>query len=233
MKRFYDQVETVVEGRAIAVTLDGKPVRTPGRHGLGMPTMALADAVANEWQAQGDEIQPRDMPLTQFANTAIDRTRTHRPQVIEQVAAYGETDLLCYRASDPPDLVQIQIERWQPLLDWLEASYGSRLLTTTDIAPLAQPQPALLAIFQAVAACDDFVLTGLHATTAASGSVVIGLALACGHLDAEKAYELAQLDELFQIEKWGEDSDARERCEEIRDVLAAATLFMRLCQTPE
>lgn len=230
MKRFYSQVDMVAEGRTAAVTLDGKAIRTPGRHALELPTVALAEAVAAEWHAQGDEIQPRDMPLTQLANTAIDRTRPHRTQVIEQVASYAETDLLCYRASDPPDLVQIQAERWEPLLDWAAATYESRLQVTKDIAPLQQPKAALLGIFQAVAAYDDFVLTGLHAATAASGSVVIGIALARGHLDAEKGYELAQLDELYQIEKWGEDSDARVRREEIRDVLASAARFMVLCQ---
>ena len=228
MKRFYDQVVPVAAKKGFAVTLDGKPVRTPGRHPLEMPTMALAEAVADEWQAQGEEIQPRDMPMTQLSNTAIDRTRPLRSQVIDEVASYASTDLLCYRVSDPPDLARVQAERWQPLLDWAEDTYGASLRVTTDIAPLRQPKGALLAIFQAVAACDDFVLTGLHAATAASGSVIIAIALEKEHVEAQQGYELAQLDELFQIEKWGEDSEARLRREGIRDVLATATAFMSL-----
>lgn len=230
MKRFYERVNPVASENGFTVTLDGKTVRTPGRRNLEMATQALAEAIAGEWRAQGEEIQPLDMPLTQLANTAIDRTRPHRGQVIEQVASFAGTDLLCYRASDPPDLAQLQAESWQPLLDWAETTYASRLRVTTDIRPLEQSKEALLAIFRAVAASDDFVLTGLHAATAASGSVVIGLALAGGHMESEEGYGLAQLDELYQIERWGEDSEARAHREEVRDVLASATHFMALCR---
>ena len=230
MKRFYENVRVQSEGGDFAVTLDGKGVRTPGRHALEMPTEALAQAVAGEWRAQDDEIQPRDMPLTQLANTAIDRTRPLRTQVIEQIASYGETDLLCYRVADPPDYAEIQAANWQPLLDWAKDTYGARLQVTTDVAPLKQPKTALLALYQAVASHDDFVLTGLHAATSASGSVIVGLALAKGHLDAEQSYSLSQLDELYQTEKWGEDAEARTRREDIRDVLRSAATFMALCQ---
>lgn len=231
MKRFYREVATEPAGRVFTVTLDGKSVRTPGRFPLEMPTVHLANAIAEEWRSQGDEIHPRDMPLTQLANSAIDRTRPQRTAVIEQVAAYAETDLLCYRVSEPPDLAQIQADSWQPLLDWVEATYGARLSVTAELAPLRQPETALLAIYRAVAALDDFMLTGLHAATAVSGSVVIGLTLVCSHIDAERGYELSQLDELYQARKWGDDDDARSRREEIFGVLAAADRFMALCGT--
>lgn len=226
MKRFYQNVNVVADGQGFAVTLDDKAVRTPGRHNLQMPTQALAEAVASEWREQGDEIQPLDMPLTQIANTAIDRTRPQRTAVIEQIAAYAETDLLCYRVSAPPDLAEAQAENWQALLNWAETTYQAHLQVTVDIAPLEQPRESLLAIYRAVAALEDFALTGLHVATAASGSVVIALALECEQIDSEKGFELALLDEIYQSQKWGDDDDARAHREELRLVLASATRFM-------
>jgi len=230
MKRFYREVTVTTEDGARGVALDGRPVRTPSRNLLAVPTPGLAEAVAAEWRAQGDEIRPRDMPFTQLANSAIDWTRPHRTVVIEQVAAYGETDLLCYRASAPPDLAERQAERWQPVLDWLEAEIGAPLLVTRDIAPVAQPKDSLLAIFTAVARHDDFTLTGLHSMTAACGSVVLGLALSAGRLTAEEGASLAQLDELHQIEKWGDDPNAAVARNAVRSVIAAATEFVALAR---
>lgn len=228
MKRFYRDVEAKADGDGFIVTLDGKTVRTPGRQLLSIPTAALAESVAGEWRDQGEEILPHDMPLTQLANTAIDRTRPYRLSVVEQVSAYAETDLLCYRAADPPDLVQIQADSWQPLLDWAEETFEARLEVTEDIAPLEQSKEARLAIFRAVMAFDDFRLTGLHATTAVSGSVVIALALASDHIDPDRAFKASQLDEFYQVQKWGDESDARARREEIREVLSTAAHFMTL-----
>ena len=228
MKRFYGQVEAVETAGAYGIALDGKPVRTPGRRVLGLPTRPLAEAVADEWRHQGDRIETAKMPLTKLANTAIDRTRPQRTQVIEQIAAYGNTDLLCYRAAAPPDLAELQRARWQPLLDWLAAEYGAALLVTADIAPLEQPNDSLLAIFTAVAGLDDFELTGLHAATTVSGSVAIGLALSRGRIGAAEGWSLAQLEELYQGAKWGEDADAAARRTDIRAAIAAATDFMFL-----
>jgi chaperone required for assembly of F1-ATPase len=228
MKRFYRQVEAVPAAGAWGIALDGKPVRTPARQALSLPTRPLADAVAAEWGAQGDRIEAATMSLTRLANTAIDRTRPQRTLVIEQVAAYANTDLLCYRAAAPPDHDALQRDRWQPLLDWLAAEYGAALLVTADVAPLEQPNEALLATFTAVARFDDFALTGLHAATTATGSVAIGLALSRGHIGAAEGWSLAQLDELYQSERWGEDAEAAARRAEIRDAIAAAAEFMML-----
>ncbi len=228
MRRFYREVAVGDGENGWTIALDGRSVRTPGRGILLLPTRNLADAVAAEWQAQQDEIRPRDMPLTQLANSALDRTRPHRTLVIDQVAAYGETDLLCYRVAEPPDLAALQAEKWQPVLDWLAEDLGARLTVTQDIAPVTQPQEALLAIYTAVARHDDFALTGLHSLTAASGSVAIGLALSAGRLAAEEGWKLAQLDELYQIGQWGDDADAAVRRNAIRDSIAAATSFIGL-----
>lgn len=215
---------------AFVVTLDGRPVRTPGRRPLHLPHRPMGEAVAAEWRDQGEEIAPATMPLTRLANTAVDRTAPLRAQVIEQVASYAETDLLCYRAEEPAELVARQAAEWQPVLDWLAEAHRARLAVTAGVAPVAQERAALLAVFTAVAAFDDFRLTGLHAATAAAGSVALGLALAAGRIDAEQAWRAAHLDELFQAERWGGDTEAERRRDALREEIAAAARFMTLAE---
>ena len=228
MKRFYEIVELFQEDNKHYITLDGEKIRTPSRQLLKLPTLPLARAIAGEWNDQADDILPADMPLTQLANTAIDQTRPHRSRVIEQVAAYAGTDLLCYRVASPADLADLQATRWQPLLDWGEAELGARLKVTTDLAPLKQSEQSLLAIYTAVARLDNFTLTGLAASTAASGSVIIGLALLYQRLDADDACSFAQLDEQFQSDLWGEDSDAEAQQKTVRQAIFVAAEFMAL-----
>lgn len=230
MKRFYKNVELVQEDKGCFVTLDDKNIRTPSRQILTLPNRALAQAIADEWRAQIEEIRPADMPLTQLANTAIDRTRPHRIRVIDQVAAYARTDLLCYRAALPPDLARQQAAGWQPLLDWCDSKFGARLAVTTDLAPVEQPENSLLAIYTAIARLDDFSLTGLNAATSISGSVVIGLALLNRRLGAEEAGSLALLDDHYQSDRWGDDPDAAaQRNSVCRDISMAAS-FMEMAQ---
>jgi len=197
---------------------------------MKLPTLSLAQAIAAEWRDQAEEIRSAEMPLNQLANSAIDQTRPNRSGVIEQVAAYAGTDLLCYRVAEPPDLAGRQEVGWQPLLDWSEAEFGARLEVTTDLAPVEQPERSLLAIYTAVAALDDFCLTGLSAATAACGSVIIGLALLRRRLDADEAGSLAQLDEHYQSELWGEDPDAMAQRNAVRRAIAVAASFMALSQ---
>lgn len=230
MKRFYEKVDVIQEDKGLIVTLDDKIIRTPSRQYLTLPTLSLAQAIAGEWRQQGVDIQPADMPLTQLANTAIDQTHPHRPRIIEQVAAYGRTDLLCYRSAMPPDLAEQQAASWQPLLDWCQSEYGARLSVTTDLAPIEQPEDSLLALYTTVAGLDDFCLTGLNAAAAASGSVVIGLALFCRRLDAEEAFACSQIDEQYQSERWGEDADATAQRDTVRRAIAVAGSFMELAQ---
>ncbi len=230
MKRFYENVHLIQEDKGYFITLDGKKILTPSRQMLKLPAPSLAQAIAGEWRDQTEEIRPAEMPLTQLANTAIDRTRPHRAGVIEQVASYAQTDLLCYRAAMPRDLAERQAAGWQPLLDWGEAEFGASLAVTTDLAPLEQSEQSLLAIYTTVVKQDDFSLTGLHAATAASGSVIIGLALLRRRLGADEACSLAQLDEHYQSGRWGEDPDATAQRESVRRAMTDASSFMVLSQ---
>jgi len=230
MKRFYKNVKLFQEDNWHFITLDGKKIRTPSRHMLKLPTLSLAQAIAAEWRDQIEEIRPAEMPLTQLANTAIDRTRPHRTIVIEQAASYARTDLLCYRVATPPDLAQQQAVSWQPLLDWSASEFGANLAVTTDVVPIEQSEQSLLAIYTAVARLDDFCLTGLMAATAASGSVIIGLALLRRRLAADAACSLAQLDEQYQSARWGEDPDTTAQRDSVRRAIAIAASFMALSQ---
>src|SRR5207302_1361327 len=203
MKRVYKQATARAAEGGWGVALDGRPMRTPAKHELIVPSAALAEAIAAEWDAQQDEIRPATMPLTRLAATAIDRTATQRALVVVETANYAGTDLVCYRAEHPPALIARQEAAWQPLIDWAIARYDAGLAVTSGIVPQPQAPATLKAFAAAVAAQDDFSLTALHMATAACGSLVIALALLEGRLDAEAAFAASQLDETFQIEAWG------------------------------
>ena len=228
MKRLYRAASVAPENGAFQVTLDGRAARTPAKRALALPHRAAAEAVAAEWSAQQDEFDPRELRLTRLANTAIDRVAGNRERVIEEISRFAATDLVCYRADDLADLVRRQAEAWQPLLDWAAERYGAKLTVTSGVVPARQPKEALDALIHAVAACDDFTLTALHAATAASGSLVIGLALAEGRIDAAEAFAAAVLDEHFQAEKWGVDTEAEKRRDALRSDIEAASRFLAL-----
>jgi chaperone required for assembly of F1-ATPase len=230
MERFYEQVAAVKGDSGWGVTLDGRAVKTPARRDLIVPHENFAEAIVAEWQAQEGEIDPLAMTLTRLANTALDRTTPNRLQVIDEVAGYGKRDLLCYHAADPPDLVALQVEHWQPVLDWLTEAYRAPLAVTGDIAPLEQDKASLVAVFSAVARHNDFVLTGLHAVTAVCGSVALGLALLDHRIDVAETWSCAILDERFQAERWGVDADVESRWAEIRAEISTAADFMSLAQ---
>ncbi len=228
MKRFWDSARAAEHEAGIAIALDDRPVRTPGKRILVVPTQALADAIAAEWNAQGDTVEPSGMPLTRHANSAVDGVTLRRAEVIEEVARYGATDLICYRATDPPELVERQSASWQPLVHWIDSEFGIRLEVVSGVLPVAQSQATVDAFHAAVSAFDDFPLTGLHAAAAACGSLVIALALARGRLDAEAAWSLSQLDETYQIERWGEEAEATDRRVRLLADIGAASRFMAL-----
>jgi chaperone required for assembly of F1-ATPase len=233
MKRFYEKSGTVPAARGHGVTLDGRLVKTPGKHDLIVPYAALATAVAAEWDAQQEEIRPAAMPLTRLAGTTIDRALVQREAIVRQVAQYAGTDLVCYRAGHPPALAARQQALWQPLLDWAAKRYGAPLVVTAGVIPARQPAASLTAFAAAVAAYDDYVLTALHAATAACGSLVIALALVEGRLDAAEAFAASQLDESFQIETWGEDAEQAERRAALAADIEAAACFMALVRQNE
>lgn len=228
MRRVYKEVAArQVEG-GWGVFLDGRPLRTPAKRELTLPSQRLAEAIAAEWNAQETDIRPDRMPLMRLAATALDRTANERDKIVAEIANYAGTDLVCYRAEQPPALAARQDAAWQPLIDWAAGRYDAGLAVTAGIVP--QPQsPASLAAFAAVvAAFDDFRLTALQALTAACGSLVIALALAEGRLDAKAAFDVSQLDETFQIEAWGEDPEAVKRRALLAEDIEAAARFLEL-----
>jgi chaperone required for assembly of F1-ATPase len=224
VKRVYEKAAVAdVEG-GWAITLDGRPLRPP----LVLPTRALAAAVAGEWNAQGEAMEPATMPLTRLASTARDRVEGNREAVIDEISAYGASDLLCYRAEHPQALVRRQAETWQPLLDWAARRYDAPLVVTGGVLPVTQNPQSLAALRAAVAAYDAFALAGLHAATTASGSLILALALATGQLDAAAVAAASQLDESYQAEKWGQDAEAEERLASLRAQLSDAEKFLGL-----
>lgn len=227
-KRFYGEVGVGRAGTGFTVTLDGRPLQSPAGTAFILPAKELAQAIAAEWRAQEEDIRFHTMPLTALAGAAIDRAGKERREVIDHALQYAGADLLCYRAEAPLDLVLRQQARWQPLLDWLADAYGARLAVTAGIAHVDQPKPALRSLRAAVEALDDFELAALSSATAACGSLVVGLALTAGRIDAEAAFEAAQLDESYQIERWGEDPEAVRRRAAIKADLDAAAQLMAL-----
>ena len=195
---------------------------------LILPTQALAEAVAEEWRQQGETLEPQGMRVTRLAITAIDLMPGRRGDAVEEVAGYAGTDLLCYRADHPANLVARQTAAWQPWLDWAEQQHDARLVPASGIMPVAQPEPALRALHAAVERLGDWRLVGLHAATTLLGSLVLGLAFERGAIDSEQAFTTALLDELFEMEQWGEDDEQIRRHARIRADLVAADRYLRL-----
>ena len=228
MKRFYREAGVGDAAGGHAIELDGRPVKTPARRPLVLPTAAAAEAVAAEWAAQGDAVDPTTMPLTRLATTAIDRVADNRERVIGEIAAYAGADLLCHRTTEPPELAARQAEGWQPLLDWLAERHGARLAVTEGITAAEQPEAAVDTLKQAVDGYGDVALAALHTVTAACGSLVIALALADGRIDGAQAWRLSRIDEDFQIERWGKDAEAAEAAKILRADIEAAARFLLL-----
>jgi chaperone required for assembly of F1-ATPase len=228
MKRLYQNVEIVPAEGGYGIALDRRPAKTPAKHPLTVPNATLATAIGDEWDAQQGEIRPAEMPLTQLASTAIDRVAPQRDAVVQQVAAYAGTDLVCYRATHPPELAARQQAVWQPLVDWAVLRFDAPLEITAGVIPIAQSPASLRAFAAAVAEQDDLALAALHLATGACGSLVIALALVEGRLDAAEAFAASQLDESFQIEAWGEDEEQARRRRALAGDIAAAARFLSL-----
>lgn len=234
-KRFYktataSPADGAVQGSGYRVRLDGRPIRTPGGRPLILPTQAVAEAIAEEWQRQTDRIDVAAMAFTRLAATAVDRVAEGRAGVIEMLLSYAGADALCYRAEEPLDLVLRQQQRWQPLLDWAAESLGARLVVTLGILPVAQPEPALAALRRVLDAMNTWELTALAVIAQACGSLVLALALARGRIQPAEAFALSQLDESYQIERWGEDAEAARRRTALHDDIRDAWRFMLLAR---
>lgn len=230
MKRFYKGAAVAASDSGHTILLDGRPVRTPARAPLAVPTPALAQAIAAEWDAQGDEIDPRTMMMTGLANAAIDQVAPDAAAFAAAIAAYGESDLLCYRAEGPAPLVREQIEAWNPLLDWAERRYDVSFALATGIVHVAQPDATITRLTAAVAACDPFVMTGLSTLVTMSGSLVCGLAILEQAFPVEHIWQASELDELWQARQWGEDEQAAARRTLRAEEFTAATRFVELAQ---
>ena len=208
MKRFWREARVEETPGGYAVRLDARPLRTPAKAPLVLPKRPLAEAIAAEWDAQGEEVRPDALPLTRSANSAIDRVMPQHDEVAAGIAAYGETDLLCYRAPHPESLARRQAELWDPLLDWAAEAFGARLRTGTGVMHVMQPARATDALREAVRAHDAWAITALHELVTLSGSLVLGLAVSHRRLDAAEAWRLSRVDEDWQIAEWGEDAEA-------------------------
>jgi chaperone required for assembly of F1-ATPase len=232
MKRFYKETAVDLGDGGHRILLDGRPMRTPAKAVLVVPTRALAEAIAAEWGAVPDraDINVSHLPLTRLAATGLDRVTTQRARVIEDTAKYAGSDMLCYRASEPESLVKRQQETWQPLLDWAHGRYGARLVIVEGLAFVEQPADAVARLREAVATHSDLALSALYNLTHISGSLIVALAVAEGHLAAADAFAAAQLDELYQVERWGEDPIATKRHEGIRHDIEAGARFLALLE---
>jgi chaperone required for assembly of F1-ATPase len=229
MKRFYKDVSLApIEPGGFEIHLDDNPVRTPLRNPLQIPGKKLAAAISDEWAAQKEKIDVETMPFTRIAATAVDRVRGDRDGYTDQVAAYAETDLVCYRAPSPAGLVVMQSRSWQPLVEWSKATYGVALKVTEGVLPVQQDREDVARLREALDDHDDFELAALSVATAASGSLVIALAMASGHIDARAAYEACQLDESYQNATWGVDPEAEHRRNTLRADIEASARFLEL-----
>lgn len=207
-KRFYTSVDVRTEGAGFQVTLDGRPLKTPGGKPQILPTRALAEALAAEWRAQGDHLDLATMQLTKAINTVIDRIMPRRSEVIDDVAKFAGSDLLCYRAEGPDTLVARQLAQWDPWLAWAAEHAGARLKTGSGITHVEQPADALQAIRRAMDEIPDFALPALHAGVTITGSAVLGLAFALRRIGPDEVFAVSQVDEEFQAERWGRDAEA-------------------------
>lgn len=228
-KRFWTAagIEPLAGGHA--VVLDGRPIRTPGKATLILPTRPLAELVAAEWEAQDGKVRPETMPATRTANTAIDTLARHRAAVVADLSAYGGTDLLCYRSPTPEGLRARQAAGWDPLLTWAASRFKATLETVEEIAPVTQDRDALSALAREVARQSDFELAAFHDLVALSGSLVIALAVIEGVLSPQEAWALSRIEAHWQAELWGEDEEASAAAREKCDAFVHAARFHALC----
>lgn len=229
VKRFWKDVSVVPVDNGFGVVLDARPVRTPSKTPLILPTRGLAEWIAGEWDAQEGQLNPLTMPATRTANSAVDKVMPQMAEVAAMLAAYGGSDLLCYRAGAPPDLIAEQARGWDKLLDWAEVRYGARLVQTTGVMPVAQENAALARLTVEVTAQDAFRLAAFHDLVALSGSLILALAVCEGRLDTDTAWGLSRIDEEWQTREWGRDDDAEAAAAIKKSAFAHASRFHALC----
>lgn len=207
-KRFWETADVHAVGEGFEVRLDGRKLRTPQKSELHVPTLSLATEIAKEWQAQDDKIDPETMPVTRMANSAIDKVTPQFDAVASLVAAYGESDLLCYRAAFPVELVAKQEESWDPYLQWAESHFGASLRTGAGVMHVPQPESSIGILNAEVRALTPFELACFHDLVSISGSLVLGLAVSQSFRPADDIWRASRVDEDWQESQWGEDDEA-------------------------
>jgi chaperone required for assembly of F1-ATPase len=211
LKRFYEAVTVTEDPGGFGIALDRRPLRTPARAPLLLPSRALAEAIAEEWAAQGKHVVPASMVLTRLANTALDRVAGREREVAAEIVAYAGCDLLCYRAEAPVRLVERQTAAWDPPLAWAAKRLGSHFVCQTCLAHQPQPPAVLATLRREVEGQGPFRLAALHTITTLTGSAILGFAVLDGHLSPDAAWSAAHIDEDWQIEQWGSDGEAQAR----------------------
>jgi len=228
VKRFWKEVSVEKEGDGWGIRLDDRPVRTPARSPLIVPTQDLADAIVEEWRAVGEDIDPRAMPLTGLANAATDRVAPERQAFAGGLARYAEADLACYRSDWPPELVSRQAASWDPLLAWARRRYDVDFSTTSGLLHVPQAQATIEQLSQAVASLDAFHLAGLSPLVTIGGSLIAALAVVEKAISPEDAWQAVSVDERWQLEQWGNDTEAGTALENKRADFLAAARFLEL-----
>ena len=213
LKRFWTEASVSETEEGYAVLLDGRGVKTPAKTSLVVPTVELARAIADEWDAQEGTIDPTTMPFTRSANAAIDKVTHQFDEVVNLLAEYGETDLLCYRADAPVELSERQSEAWDPLLGWAKDTFEADLSPATGVMFVEQPAQSLNNLKMALLDQSAFQLTATYDLISISGSLILGLAVCKGKISAQEAWEFSRIDEIWQIEQWGDDEEATEVAE--------------------
>ncbi len=228
-KRFYKAAAVAGDDTAgYGIELDNRTVKTPAGRKLKVSSRALAEAICEEWNAQGDTIVPASLSLTKLANSAIDGVMGNEARVAADILSYAATDLLCYRASHPEGLASLQAKLWDPILAWVGANYGAPFLISKGINHIAQPAASLEAIRRALLSFDAFKLAALHVMTSLTGSCLIALAHVAGHLDTAAAWTAAHADEDWQVSQWGQDFEAAERRKRRLQEFVNASKFFKL-----
>ena len=207
-KRFWKEAQVVTLDAGHSVELDGRPIKTPAKQLLVLPTAKMAEAIAAEWQAQEGVINPLTMPCTKTANAAIDKVSVQHAEVADMLAAYGDCDLLCYRADSPQELVDRQSAHWDPMLDWAKETLGARLQPRVGIMHVPQDPDVVADLTRRTHALNPFELAAFHDLVSLSGSLVLGVAAAMDARDMESLWDMSRLDEMWQVELWGKDDDA-------------------------
>ena len=227
-KRFWTDVNVIEAEGGFAVHLDARPVKTPAKAALVVPTRSMADAVADEWRLVVEKIDPNAMPVTRSANASIDKVATQFSEVATMLAAYGGSDLLCYRAETPEGLVQRQTDGWDPLLNWAHDTCGARVVSTVGIMPIEQNEVYLAALSAPLFEATHFELAAFHDLIAMSGSLVIALGVTQRYLAPAEAWALSRIDETWQAEQWGADDEAAQVAEIKRAAFVHAADFYHM-----